>query len=287
MADSMKRDLFFKNMETEDHLCKKATLPLINGRGFSVSTYSVPGDFPKRLNIEGADQTEQFFRILKRYSARLLLHDLLIHPEGAELKELTNYCSEKSARRILRAFEKTGAIRTVVNQFKPELKSNMRIGDVIEWFITVTLAKIFQAPAISNVSVRGGYAGGDYDVLANWMGKLVFIEVKSAPPKGIHNPEIAAFLQRVFDLLPDIAIFFDDTHLRVKDKIVLMFEEELIHLRGIKSLKDVPIERVSGQIFHLAHYLYIMNSKRDIGRNLTTVFRDYLRYRLPVHRFGL
>ncbi|NIT99503.1 MAG: hypothetical protein GWN01_00720, partial [Nitrosopumilaceae archaeon] len=70
-------------------------------------------------------------------------------------------------------------------------------------------------------------AGGDFDVLASWLGKLLYIESKSAPPKGIHNPEISAFLERVQNTKPDLAIFINDTHLRVKDKIVLMFEEEL------------------------------------------------------------
>ena len=63
---------------------------------------------------------------------------------------------------------------------------------------------------------------------------MVYVEIKSSPPRGIERGEIGSFLARITDLLPDIAFLFNDTQLRMKDKIVLMFEEELYDtaLRG-------------------------------------------------------
>ena len=69
--------------------------------------------------------------------------------------------------------------------------------------------------------------GGDYDLIAKVDGSILYMEIKSSPPKQIYQNEISAFFDRVADLSPEISIFFVDTELRMKDKIVLMFEEEL------------------------------------------------------------
>ena len=65
--------------------------------------------------------------------------------------------------------------------------------------------------------------GGDYDVLGRLDGALVYLEVKSSPPKQVYDSEVRAFLDRVEDLAPDLAVFLMDTELRMKDKLVPMF----------------------------------------------------------------
>jgi len=273
--------LFAEDRQAPDGY-EKSVRPLILSRGLTPVQFHTPPGFLKALGIEQVDWQRRFYKLLQRYSVRLLFHDLLLHPEGAALPELLHYCSAASAEKILNEFIELSLVQKKAGKYYCRLPSGMQVGDVLEWFTATLLSVEFEAPALSKVSLLGGNTGGDYDVLCNWMGRLLFVEVKSAPPKGIHNPEVAEFLQRVKTLLPDIAVFLNDTHLRVKDKIVLMFEEEIIRLKGIDSLKTMPIERVEEQIFHLHHTIYIMNSKRDLKSNFAIVFRDYLRYNLPV-----
>lgn len=258
--------------------------PLILGRGFKFTRFQLPhAIFAELPQLE--KHFNSFYRMMKKYAFRLLLHDLLSKLPQCAVEDLTHYCSAESVKRFLPELKKIGIIKAWDREkIYQNTGYNFSTGWILEWFITVLLARVFQAPSLFNVGLSGTKTGGDYDILSAWMGKLLYIEAKSAPPKGIHNPEIGAFLQRIFSLKPHLAIFIVDTHLRVKDKIVLMFEEELIKLLGVESLKTHPLERVEEQIFHLHHYIYIMNSKRSFERNFSTIFHDYLQNNLPLHR---
>jgi len=260
-------------------------LKLLSGRGYSSIKYTSVKSLPAELHIDAPDKFRAFYRVMQRYAARLIFHDLSLHPEGAELSQLLHYASQSSTSEILETFENLGLVQQNENRFRFRFPTNLRIGDFLEWLVATVLQREFSVPVITNVSLQGSKTGGDYDVLGNWLGKLLLVEVKSAPPKGIHNPEIATFLDRLRDILPDIAVFLVDTHLRVRDKIVLMFEEELIKANGIGSLKEMPINKIKGQVFELNHFIYIMNSKRDLKSNFRIVFRDYIRYNSPVKLF--
>lgn len=93
------------------------------------------------------------------------------------------------------------------------------------------------------------------------------MEIKSSPPKQIYHREISAFLDRADDLSPKISIFFVDTELRMKDKIVPMFETELQN----RYKKTVPVRRLVKELFHINRNIYIINSKGGISSNIETV----------------
>ena len=83
----------------------------------------------------------------------------------------------------------------------------------------------------------------------------------------IYDKEITAFFNRVEDLSPDIAVFFVDTELRMKDKIVPMFEDALLK----RYNKAVPVERIVKELFHINKKIFIINSKGGITTNIETV----------------
>jgi hypothetical protein len=257
--------------------------PLIKGRGFKITKNQMPHDifdgFPEIKN-----NFSSFYRLMKKYPFRLLFYDVLKNKSNYAFKDLIHYSSSKSVSRFLEQLKSLQIIQDwdekKVQLTQPACKLNS--GWLLEWLIATLLYQEFDSVTIFNVGLRGTNIGGDYDVLANWLGRLLYLELKCSPPKGIHNPQIKAFLQRVSKLKPDIAIFINDTHLRVKDKIVLMFEEELINLNGIEMLKIAPVERIEEQIFHIHHYIYLLNTKRSIQNNLKTVFHDHLKNNLPL-----
>ncbi len=156
---------------------------------------------------------------------------------------------------------------------KPSLSS---FGPTLEWFIAQMFQREFVSPAIYGVRFKETSAGGDYDVIALWEGHLIYVEIKSSPPRGIERGEIGSFLARITDLLPDIAFLFNDTQLRMKDKIVLMLEEELYERYGESSRTKFPVQRLVDELFHINHHLYIVNSKRDAIANFALCLRDFL-----------
>jgi len=95
----------------------------------------------------------------------------------------------------------------------------------------------------------------------------MYMEIKSSPPKQIYDSEIAAFFNRIEDLSPEIPVFFVDTELRMKDKIVPMFDDELSR----RYRKKIPVERIVKELFHINRKIFIINAKGGISSNINTV----------------
>ncbi|RMG66321.1 MAG: hypothetical protein D6715_07350 [Calditrichaeota bacterium] len=255
----------------------KAVSHLVQGRGFHFTQAHLPEALFQKLP-QLASRRERFLTLMHRYSTRLFLHDLLAGGPEVDPTRLTHYVGRDHAARLIEQLKVMDLVEQTDTGLRHRFPQWLNPGWLLEWYLATVLSEEFASPALFNVGLKGARCGGDYDVLACWLGRLLYIEAKSAPPKGIHNPQVAAFLERIEELKPDLAIFLNDTHLRVKDKIVLMFEEEIIKLKGLKSLQQMPVLRVQEQIFHLAHSIYICNSKRDIRTNLRIIFQHYLSY---------
>jgi hypothetical protein len=80
------------------------------------------------------------------------------------------------------------------------------------------------------------------------------------------------------DLLPEVGILFNDTQLRMRDKLVVMFEEELEERYGRESKALYPVERLIGELFHVQNHIFIVNSKKDVAENFRYCLKHYLRY---------
>jgi hypothetical protein len=224
-----------------------------------------------------AKEKSTFYRLLKRYSFRLLLRDVIRMRHSFSVADLTRYCSPEAAQTYVSTLRDLGSVEAEGgDQYHLTCASVASFGPTLEWFVAEIFRREFASPAFFGVRFRGTRAGGDYDLIANWLGHLVYVEIKSSPPRGIENTEIQAFLCRVGDLLPDIAIFFNDTQLRMKDKIVPMFDGAL-EARARKSGTRVePVHRLVDELFQINHGIYIVNSKKDVVTNFETCLRDFL-----------
>jgi len=83
----------------------------------------------------------------------------------------------------------------------------------------------------------------------------------------VTDSEVTAFLDRVEDLAPDLAVFLMDTELRMKDKVVPMFE----HALTLRHAPPHAVERLERELFTVGERMYIVNAKESIGRNIGTV----------------
>ena len=221
----------------------------------------------------------RFYEMMKKYSFRLVLRDMIKNQNQFRIQDLTHYCSPKVVRGYCDFLCEMGAIvMSSRGKYRTSLSPLYSFGPTLEWFIAEMFKKEFSSPAIYGVSVKKTKSGGDYDVISSWNQRLVYVEVKSSPPKGVELSEVTTFFSRLEDLLPDLAILFNDTQLRMRDKLVVMFEEELGRRYGEESKRLYPVERLFEELFHVHHRIFIVNSKKDVVENFRISFKDYLRY---------
>lgn len=224
----------------------------------------------------------RFYEMMKRYSFRLVLRDMIKNQDEFRVQDLTRYCSSRVVRGYCDTLVDMGMI---MKSRKVGLRTIVRplysFGPTLEWFIAEMFKREFASPAIYGVSVKNTRSGGDYDVIASWNQRLVYTEVKSSPPKGVEQGEISTFFSRLDDLLPDVAILFNDTQLRMKDKLVVMFEEELSRRYGEGSKTLYPVERLVEELFHIRRRIFIVNSKKSVAENFGICLRDCLKYGVP------
>ncbi len=221
----------------------------------------------------------RFYEMMKKYSFRLVLRDMIKYQDGFRIQNLTHYCSSKVVQGYCDQMCEMGAItekgRGTYRTCASPLYS---FGPTLEWFIAEVFKREFASPAIYGVSMKKTRSGGDYDVIASWNQRLVYVEVKSSPPKGVELGEISSFFSRMDDILPEVALLFNDTQLRMKDKLVVMFEEELGKRYGKESRTLYPVERLVEELFHIRNHIFIVNSKKDVVENFQYCLKHYLRY---------
>jgi hypothetical protein len=229
-------------------------------------------------DLSPSDQT-RFYERMKRYSFRLVVRDMIKYQNRFRIQDLTHYCSSKVAREYCGVLRGMGAIvKEERGKYRTRLSPIYSFGPTLEWFIAEVFKKEFASPSIYGVKLKKTSSGGDYDVIAAWNQRLVYVEVKSSPPKGIEISEISTFFSRLEDLLPDVAFLFNDTQLRMKDKLVVMFEEELEKRHGKKAKTLYPVKRLIDELFHVQNRIFIVNSKKDIAENFQVCLRHYLQY---------
>jgi hypothetical protein len=222
---------------------------------------------------------DQFYDMMKKYSFRLVLRDIIKHQDRFRIQDLTHYCSLRVVRGYCELLSVMGTtIKERGGRYRTRVSPLYSFGPTLEWFIAEMFKREFASPAIYGVSMKKTPSGGDYDVIASWNRRLVYVEVKSSPPKGVESSEVKTFFSRIDDLLPEVAILFNDTQLRMKDKLVVMFEEELERKYGRESKTLYPVERLVEELFHVQHRIFIVNSKKDVVGNFHICLKDYLQH---------
>jgi Holliday junction resolvase-like predicted endonuclease len=229
-----------------------------------------------------ADHQDEFYGRLKNYSFRLVLRDIIKRQTSFRLKELTRFCSLPKVKDHVLFLTRLGLVQPVEKNFRLVSGPVKSFGDTLEWFMAKVFEKEFLAEVLWGIRLKNSARGGDFDLVARMEGELVYVEVKSSPPKHIEQREVISFLDRIEDLLPHIAFFFEDTELRMKDKIVPMFEEAIQQRHGQEAPTRFPVTRLKNELFQINHQVFIVNSKRDVIENFRVCFRDYWRSRLRI-----
>lgn len=243
---------------------------VLRRRGIAVARSNPAHDllFPPRLS---ARMLQRFYDLLKKYSFRLFLRDVITHRKKLVQNVLTRFCSRKTAEEYLEVLCQARIIQDN-GRGKYRLVRNLEsFGPTLEWFVAQVFQREFSSPALWGVRLLDMAPGGDYDVLSLVEGDLLYVEVKSSPPKHIEQGEIASFLDRVGELIPNAALFLVDTELRMKDKIVVMFEDEY-RRRG----KTVHPRRLVDELFLCEDRIFLVNSRPGLVSSLGRCLRYWL-----------
>ena len=245
---------------------------ILKRRGFRIYKKEPSDDLliPEKKFIDG------YYEMLKRYSFRLFLRDVIKHQPLFTLQQVTRYATKEVTGEYIDYLIETGLIISENGVYKLAGKRIKSFGDTLEWFIAEILKREFSVETIWGVKIKGRSIGGDYDLLSKIDGSVLYMEIKSSPPKQIYQKEISAFFDRVYDLMPEIAIFFMDTELRMKDKIVPMFEDEL----KMRFSGHPEVTRMEKELFEMQTErpkIFIINSKDSIINNIEKVLIRYFK----------
>jgi len=244
---------------------------LLKRRGFQAYKKEPAND----LLVPEEPFRDSFYELLKKYSFRLFLRDVIKHQDRFTPEQVTRYSTARVIRSYLGYLRDIRLITEGAAGYVLSRRPVTSFGPTLEWYVAELLKREFGAEALWGVKFRRPRVGGDYDVLAKLDGALLYIEVKSSPPKQVMTSEVAAFLDRVDDLAPELAVFLMDTELRMKDKLVPMFEQELAK----RSSEPPPVLRLERELFHVQERIFIVNAKENIGRNISTVVARYVQGR--------
>jgi len=217
--------------------------------------------------------TGSFYEMLKKYSFRLFLRDVIKHQEFFRPENVTRYATAAVTSEYIGYLRDIGLIALISDGFHLMPGPIKSFGETLEWFIAEIFKKEFATEAIWGIRFKRPNVGGDYDLIAKVDGSIVYMEIKSSPPKQIYQNEISAFFDRTLDLSPEICIFFVDTELRMKDKIVPMFYEEYKK----RAVEPPEIMRMEKELFQIRDKMFIINAKDSIAANIEKVLIWYFR----------
>jgi hypothetical protein len=245
---------------------------LLRRRGFKIYKKEPSED----LLLPEEKFTASFYEMLKKYSFRLFLREIIKHQKFFTLERVTRYATSEVTKEYLDYIKKIGLAEKADDGFKLLPSPIKSFGETLEWFVAEIFKIEFAADAIWGIRFKRPNVGGDYDLIAKVDGSILYMEIKSSPPKQIYQKEISSFFDRISDLSPEISVFFVDTELRMKDKIVLMFEEEL----KMKHVNPPKLIRMEKELFQILDKIFIINAKDSIVTNIEKVLSWYFRRRL-------
>jgi hypothetical protein len=214
---------------------------------------------------------------LHHYAFRLFLRGAILRRGDFTPAQATRYLPAEGARELAEGCVADGiAARRPGGRYRL-LHPARSFGGTLEWWLARELAARLSCETAFGIRSGAPGVGGDFDVVASFEGKLIYLEAKSSPPKHVTVEEIAAFLQRIAALRPDVALFVVDSALRLSDKILPLFDEAF----GRLGAPPPTPRRLFRETWALSPHLYAVNAKEDLVDNVCRAIAEGLRALAP------
>jgi hypothetical protein len=214
---------------------------------------------------------------LGHYAFRLFLRGAILHRAGFTPSQASQYVPLAKAQELAEACVALGLAERRPRGAYRLLHPARSFGGVLEWWLARELAQRLSCETAFGVRTGAAGVGGDFDVVAAFEGKLLYVEAKSSPPKHVTVEEVAAFLQRLDALRPDVALFVVDTALRLSDKILPLFDEGFARL-GAPPPRPARLFR---ETWAIGPHLFLVNAKEDLMENVCRAVAEGLRALAP------
>jgi hypothetical protein len=241
-------------------------------RGFQPTLAPLDLPFPAGLDGEVA---ERLARKLGHYAFRLFLRGAILRGGSFLPLEATRYVDETLATAMAEDLVALGlAAREEGGRYRL-LHPARNFGGTLEWYVARELRLRYGLEVAVGVKFHAPEVGGDLDVVAAAEGKLLYLEMKSSPPKHLAHDEVAAFFRRVRALRPHLAILVMDTALRLSDKVLPMLQAEL------SGSPPPEPRRVVREVWALTPYLYVVNARQDLLTNIGIAIAEGFRALSP------
>jgi hypothetical protein len=227
----------------------------------------VPPDlpFPPDLPEEAADALA---RRLGRYAFRLFLRGAI--QQGASFRPAlaTRYLQPAQSQAMAEDLARLGLVAALRRGRFRLLHPARSFGGTLEWFVARELQTRLGFDVVTGLTfpVRG--VGGDLDVVASAEGKLVYMELKSSPPRHLLESEVRAFFKRVRALRPDVTLFVVDTALRLSDKVLPMLQAERLRTESGQARAQAVPSRLVRDVWALTPHVYALNARHDLMANI-------------------
>jgi len=214
---------------------------------------------------------------LRHYAFRLFLRGAILRPAGFSPGEATRYVPAARARAYAEDLVGLGLAERRPRGRYRLLHRARSFGGTLEWWLARELRERLALEVEMGVRSGAPGVGGDLDLVASAEGKLLYLELKSSPPKHLMPVEVRSFLRRVRAVRPDVAFLAVDTALRLSDKVVPLVREALA---AEGAVAPTP-RRVVRETWSLGPHLYLVNAREDLVDNLCRAVADGLRALAP------
>lgn len=247
-------------------------LAMLVRRGLAPRPVKPDLPWPEDLDEETAARLSER---LGHYAFRLFLRGaILLGPGPFAPARATRFLSSAQGRAMAEDLVALGLAAPAPRSRFVLVHRAHTFGPALEWWIARELRERLLLDVAYGIRSGAPGVGGDLDVVAAGEGKLVYVELKSSPPKHLTGVEVAAFLRRVDALRPDVAVFAMDTALRLGDKVLPMFAGAL----GEGAARP---RRVIRDTWALTPHLYVANARQDLVENLCRAIAEGFKARGP------
>ncbi len=244
-------------------------LAMLIRRGLSPRPIAPDLPFPPDLDAARADRLAAR---LSHYAFRLFLRGAILARGPFRPAAATRYVAPAAAARMAAELVRLGLAEAAGGGRYRLTHPAANFGGTLEWWIGRELARRLAVPVATGVRTGAPGVGGDLDVVVALEAKLVYVELKSSPPKHVSRAELRAFLARVRSLRPHLAVLAVDTALRLRDKVL----PDLVRL-----LPGAAPVRLLRENYRVAPGLHLVNARQDLVENLCLAVADGLRELAP------
>ncbi|HET6436719.1 MAG TPA: hypothetical protein VFG59_01565 [Anaeromyxobacter sp.] len=228
-------------------------------------------DLPFLPNLDES-RAEAIAGRLSHYAFRLFLRGAILAGGPFRPADATRYVAGAVAARMATELVRLGMAQPAGRGRFRLIHPPANFGGTLEWWVGRELCRRLSAPVATGIRSGAQGTGGDLDVVLALEGKLVYVELKSSPPKHVSTAELASFLARVRGLRPHLSVLAVDTALRLRDKT----------LPGlVRLLPGANPVRLLRENYRVVPSLYAVNARQDLIENLCRVVADGLRELAP------